>query len=189
MLEDLLKEKKVFKLVCGAGNEDIKEVEKLVTLYSKAGCEIFDLSASPDVVDAAKRGIQNSGITNDRYLCVSIGIKGDPHVSKAFIKETCKKCGKCEILCPQSAIKYYKVNQSKCIGCGKCQKNCPHIEMKDCAKTPQEILPSVIEKGIDCIELHASGFDEEDVIEKWNYIKSNFSGIQRLCIPEKFDFM
>ena len=182
MLEDLLKEKKVFKLVCGAGNEDIKEVEKLVTLYSKAGCEIFDLSANPDVVDAAKKGIQNSGITKDRYLCVSVGIKGDPHVSKAYIKETCKKCGKCEILCPQSAIKYYKVNQSKCIGCGKCQKNCPHIEMKDCAKTPQEILPSVIEKGIDCIELHASGFDENDVLEKWNYIKNNFDGMQSLCI-------
>lgn len=182
MLEDLLKNKNVFKLVCGAGNEDVKDVEKLVTLYSKAGCEIFDLSANPDVIDAAKRGLINSGVTKDRFLCVSVGIKGDPHVSKAFINDTCKKCGKCEILCPQNAIKYYKVNTSKCIGCGRCKSNCSHIIMQDRAKQLDEILPSVIKKGIDCLELHASGFDENDVIEKWNYIKSNFSGIQSLCI-------
>ena len=30
MLKDLLEDKKCFKLVCGAGNEDADEVEKLV---------------------------------------------------------------------------------------------------------------------------------------------------------------
>ena len=81
MLEDLLKENKCFKLVCGAGNEDAIEVEKLVALYSKAGCKFFDLSAKPEIVDAAKRGLED----REGYLCVSAGIKGDPHVRKAYI--------------------------------------------------------------------------------------------------------
>ena len=50
MLEDILKNKNCFKLVCGAGNEDKNEVEKLVYLYSKAGCNIFDISANIDVI-------------------------------------------------------------------------------------------------------------------------------------------
>ena len=45
MLKDLLDAKKCFKLVCGAGNEDADDVKKLVTLYAKAGCRFFDLSA------------------------------------------------------------------------------------------------------------------------------------------------
>lgn len=39
MLKELLEAKKCFKLVCGAGNEDASEVEKLVALYSAAGCK------------------------------------------------------------------------------------------------------------------------------------------------------
>ena len=85
MLKDLLDKKQCFKLVCGAGNEDASEVEKLVTIYSKAGCNFFDLCAKPEIVDAAKKGLQNAGITNDRYLCVSVGIDGDPHITKACI--------------------------------------------------------------------------------------------------------
>lgn len=40
-LKDLLESGKFFKLVCGAGNEDANEVEKLVKLYSAAGCKFF----------------------------------------------------------------------------------------------------------------------------------------------------
>ena len=48
MLKDLFEQKKCFKLVCGAGNEDIDEVEKLVTIYSLAGCNFFDVCAKPE---------------------------------------------------------------------------------------------------------------------------------------------
>ena len=54
-LKDLLESGKFFKLVCGAGNEDANEVEKLVKLYSVAGCKFFDLSAKEEIVDAAKK--------------------------------------------------------------------------------------------------------------------------------------
>lgn len=189
MLLDLFKEKKCFKLVCGAGNEDATEVEKLVTLYSKAGCNFFDLCAKPEIVDAAQRGLERAGINENRYLCCSVGIKGDPHVSKAIIHEDkCVKCGKCKSECLQLAIYEepisYKINKTRCIGCGKCTKVCPKqaIEMTSEFKNLKEVLPSIIKKGIDCIEFHALGEDENEVDEKWNDINALYNGPLSICI-------
>ena len=95
MLKDLLDNKNCFKLVCGAGNEDAIEVEKLVLIYSMAGCRFFDVCAKSEVVDAAIRGLKRAGHDNDSYICVSVGIEGDPHITKACIdSEKCIKCGK-----------------------------------------------------------------------------------------------
>lgn len=189
MLLDLFKNKKCFKLVCGAGNEDATEVEKLVTLYSKAGCNFFDLCAKPEIVDAAKRGLERAGVKNDRYLCVSVGIQGDPHVSKALVDEkNCIKCGKCLKLCLQNALheteKSYKVNKTRCIGCGKCAKECPKkcIKMTSEFKNLKEVLPPIIAKGVDCIEFHALGEDEKEVDEKWNDINNLYNGPLSICI-------
>ena len=126
MLKDLLENKKCFKLVCGAGNEDVAEVEKLVTIYSLAGANFFDVCANANVVDAAKRGLKRAGITKDRYLCVSVGIDGDPHITKARIDESkCIKCKICISNCPHEAIdKNIKINETRCIGCSICANNC-----------------------------------------------------------------
>ena len=186
MLKDLFEEKKCFKLVCGAGNEDAQEVERLVTIYSLAGCNFFDLCAKPEIVDAAKRGLQRAGIEKDRYLCVSVGIDGDPHITKAIIdQEKCVKCGKCKTVCPHDAIielDKYKVKKARCIGCGQCAKNCPKqaIIMESQLQDYKEILPKLIAKGIDCIEFHAISTDENDVMDKWNQINNAFDGM--LCI-------
>ena len=186
MLKDLLERKKCFKLVCGAGNEDAIEVEKLVTIYSKAGCNFFDVCTKPEIVDAAKRGLKNAGIKQDRYLCVSVGIAGDPHITKAIIdQEKCVKCGKCKITCPHDAIiefDKYKVKKERCIGCSLCAKSCPKsaISMKSQLMNYDEMLPKLIEKGLDCIEFHAISDDEFDVDEKWEIINKLFDGM--LCI-------
>lgn len=175
----LLDEGKCFKLVCGAGNEDAQEVEKLVALYSKAGCKFFDLSAKPEIVEAAKRGLQE----REGYLCVSVGIKGDPHVRKAQIDyEKCAGCHKCEEICPQKTIKHCKVKSARCIGCGKCFEVCRHgaISFVSENKDLREVLPELIKLGIDCIELHAMG-ESDDWIEKWDYINSVYDGILSIC--------
>lgn len=180
MLEDLLKSNKCFKLVCGAGNEDATEVEKLVKLYSSAGCKFFDLSAKPEIVDAAKRGLED----REGYLCVSVGIKGDPHVRKACIDgEKCVGCHKCEEICPQKAIRGSKINKVRCIGCGKCEKVCRHDAISYISenKDLREVLPPLIEKGIDCIELHAMGENNDEVFEKWGYINEIFDGLLSIC--------
>ena len=186
MLKDLLDAKKCFKLVCGAGNEDALEVEKLVTIYSKAGCNFFDVCAKPEIVDAAKRGLKNAGIEQDRYLCVSVGIAGDPHITKAVIdQEKCVKCGKCKVTCPHDAVielDKYKVKKERCIGCSLCASVCPKgaISMEAQLMNYDEMLPKLIEKGIDCIEFHAISDDEFDVDAKWKIINELFDGM--LCI-------
>ncbi|MBO5947869.1 4Fe-4S binding protein [bacterium] len=183
MLLDLFEQRKVFKLVCGAGNEDATEVEKLVFLYSKAGCNFFDLCAKPEIVDAAKKGLERAGIKENRYICVSVGISGDPHVSKAHIDtKRCIKCGASSAICPQNAICFenneFYVNKSRCIGCGKCFDVCPQncIERINCAKDLKEILPEIIAKGIDCIELHVVGTDEKEVDTKWKDLNDLYDG-------------
>lgn len=183
MLKDLLEAKKCFKLICGAGNEDVKEVANLVALYAKAGCKFFDLSASEEIIDAAKRGLKFAGV-NDAYLCISIGIKNDPHVNKAVVDyDKCISCYSCDSVCPQKAIKYAKVKKIRCIGCGKCAKICPKgaISFVSEEKDLQEVLPPLIENGIDCIELHAMGLNDEEIEEKWEYLNTVFGGILSIC--------
>ena len=180
MLSDLLKEKKCFKLVCGAGNEDAEEIEKLVALYSKAGCNFFDLCAKPEIIESAKRGLDFAGIKQDRYLCVSIGISGDPHASKAEINpELCIACCNCNAVCIQNAITFdekCKVNRTRCIGCGNCIKICPQNAIKriDCAKDIEEILPPLVKMGIDCVEFHIIGDNEEEIFTKWEKINKKW---------------
>lgn len=183
MLEDLLKENKGFKLICGAGNENTQEVYELVKIYATAGCKFFDLSANSDVVLAAKKAICDVGI-NDAYICISVGLKNDPHVSKASINfDNCKMCGKCEEICPQKAINKFKVNEKKCIGCNKCYKVCKNNAITFYSKEQnlEEILPSLIELGIDCIEFHAMGTDENEIQEKWQIINKLYSGMLSIC--------
>lgn len=184
MLQDILNNKTCFKLVCGAGNEDTKEVEKLVYIYSLAGANFFDVCANPDVVDAAKKGLARAGIKENRYLCVSVGIEGDPHITKAQIdKEKCSKCAICVAKCPHQAIdKNIAINEKRCIGCSICKINCPNdaIKMETKLQNYDEILPKLISKGIDCIEFHAISKNEADVLNKWDIINSTFDGI--VCI-------
>ena len=186
MLKDLFEDKRCFKLVCGAGNEDAEEVEKLVTIYSLAGCNFFDVCAKSEIVDAAKKGLLNAGITKDRYLCVSVGIDGDPHITKAFInKEKCMTCGACKAVCNHDAVLFdngFEVLKERCLGCGHCADICPQkaISMESKIIDYKEVLPQLIKKGIDCIEFHAISEDENDVDDKWAQINEMFEGM--LCI-------
>lgn len=184
MLKDLLNSKKGFKLVCGAGNEDVIEVEKLVTIYSLAGCRFFDISANTDIVDATKRGLARSKKDKESYICISVGIAGDPHITKANIDSTrCIKCESCISICKNEAIsKNIKIIKERCLGCGQCEKICHSgaISMKTKLQDYNEILPELIKKNIDCIEFHAISTNEFDVDEKWQIINNNFDGM--LCI-------
>ena len=189
MLEDLLRQNKCFKLVCGAGNEDVQEVERLVYLYSKAGCRFFDLSANIDVIKSAKRGIHLAEMSENCYLCVSIGIAGDPHTSKAQIDtKLCSKCKTCINICPQYAIaennEFCQVKKEACIGCTKCIKICPNnaISMYTRPFDIDEFIPEILNEVIDCIEFHANIENETQVMEKWKTLNNIYDGILSICI-------
>jgi ferredoxin len=190
ILKEILKDRKFFKLVCGAGNEDIQEVRKLAFVYTLAGAHMLDLSANIDVVRAAKEGVRfafeiapklGKKIRFSPYLNVSIGLKGDPHVRKAKIDlVVCTKCGLCVKKCPQEAIEDFIVKEYKCIGCGECEKVCKFAAISfihkrvDFSKT----LPACVAEGVETMELHAVIEDEEAVFADWgllnNLIKNNF---------------
>ncbi len=183
MLKELLDTKHCFKLVCGAGNEDVEEIKRLVYVYAIAGCRFFDLSANEDVIAAAREALDMAKVY-DAYLCVSVGIKNDPHIKKALIDyERCVNCGACEAACPQGAIKDAKIKKEKCVGCGKCWKVCSRAAISYISeeKKLDEVLPPIVEKGIDCIELHATGLDEEEIFSKWQYICDNYEGLLSIC--------
>ena len=183
MLYDLFKEKRCFKLICGAGNEDVKEVEKLVYLYSLSGANFFDVCAKPEVVMAAKRGLERAGIKEDRYLCVSVGAESDKHFCKAQIKqELCAQCSLCTSVCTQKAIETqnskYIIDEKRCIGCSKCIEACPNnaIELIHKSTDYKEVLPPLIELGLDCIEYHILGDEGDSLFQKWDEINSRFNG-------------
>ena len=178
----------MFKLVCGAGNEDAESVKRLVFVYSKAGCKFFDISARKEVLNAAKEGAKIAGAVNVRY-CVSVGIKGDPHISKAFInEEKCTKCGKCVDICPNDAVKKPPlIYEEKCIGCSKCEKVCPEnaVKMRDKDVDISQILPEMIKDGVSVIELHVMGHDDADLEKKWKIINDCNPKYVSICIDRE----
>ena len=179
MLKTLLDSKKCFKLVLGAGNEDLKHIEKLVKLYYQAGCRFFDLCMSEDVAEKVKEACPEA------LLCFSAGIKDDPHTYKAKINsKNCKKCGLCGNVCIQNAIEAFEIDEKKCIGCLKCVEECKPNAIVSFSKSKniQETLPSVLKYSPACIELHLCSEDENEVDEKWKFVNENFDGIVSICI-------
>ena len=179
MLEALLKSNKCFKLVLGAGNEDIKSIEKLLKVYYEAGCRFFDLCMDEKVAKIAKKTCPNA------IFCFSYGIKDDPHTIKAQINSSrCSNCLCCEDICIQNAIKNGYVDETKCVGCRQCLSVCHHNAIQTYSKTKdlKEVLPKVLPYKPQCIELHATSDNNEEIEKNWNYISETYDGIMSLCI-------
>ena len=204
-LATLLKQKNCFKLICGAGNENLQEIERLVAVYAAAGCRFFDLANDIQVLQAAQRGLDFAIPKEEQthYLfCVSIGTKGDQHVQKAVMKArgqegrkaNCLTCGDCVRVCPQSAIRSARGQEGKrasieifekyCIGCGKCVNVCSKnlIELKTNTEE-KTCLPALLPScPLACIELHASDTNENEVDEIWDDLNKNFDGMLSICL-------
>ncbi len=178
----------MFKLVCGAGNEDTESVKRLVYVYAKSGCRFFDLSARKEILASAKEALKLANV-NDATLCVSVGIKGDPHITKAKIDETkCLKCGSCLNSCLNDAIlSSITVDEKKCIGCGNCARNCSAgaISMFDKDVNVKGILPYMVQNGVEVLELHIMGHDKKDLAAKWKVINECKPKFASICIDRE----
>ena len=185
-LKDYIDSNFCFKLILGANNENYEEIKKLTALYSAAGCRFFDINASKEAILAAKEGFKLSG-KDDCFLCISIGGKNDPHLSKCkILNDKCIKCKKCLADCIQNAIfekeELILIDEKKCIGCAKCLNNCPKSAIKRYYKSSEwgDFLPE-IKNDCDCIEFHIVSNDIDDINEKWDYLCNNFEGILSIC--------
>jgi len=187
-LQVYLENKKCFKLICGAGNKNLDEITRLCALYAAAGCRFFDLNASVEAIRAAKEGIKIAK-KEECFICVSVGTKNDPHLSKCKIDTTkCLSCGNCEDVCIQKAINKasdsYIISEERCIGCGKCMEVCPVQAIERYSKeiSFSEILPPLIKEDIDCIEYHTITDNEEEVMQGWKEITDIFDGVLSVCL-------
>lgn len=195
---DLLGSSQFFKLVCGAGNEDSNEVYKLAFIYTLAGCKGFDVSATPEVVKACRKGIEEAVSFSNKYwadetdlpyITVSVGMKGDHHVRKAIIiPDACVECNLCIPVCPTDAIpSTLKVIEPLCIGCGNCEAVCPPaanaITYRHNAKTLETVLPECVSAGAESIELHAGVPDDETTMEEWKTVCNSVpDGMVSMCL-------
>ncbi len=178
----------MFKLVCGAGNEDCESVKRLVFVYACAGCKLFDISARKEILESAKEGGKLAG-KNDIQYCVSIGIKGDKHITKAKINTSkCIKCANCVRNCPNDAIlSSVVIDEKKCIGCGICYEKCPSgaITMEEKDVNYREVLPYMVNNGVKYIELHIMGHDKADLAQKWKVINDCNPEFASICIDRE----
>lgn len=186
--KDFLDKKNCFKLICGAGNENYEEIKRHCYLYAKSGCKFFDINASIEALNSAKEGCKLAGV-NDAFFCISVGINDDPHFQKAKINNKyCKNCGICKKVCLQNAILYNNtgnsIDKKKCIGCKKCFNICSQnaIEMYSINKSYLDIIPKLINIGIDCIEIHTVSNNYEAVKQTIDEVTSIYSGPISICL-------
>lgn len=191
-MRDLLAHGAYFKLVCGAGNENAQEVERLAMVYTLAGANGYDVSATPAVVRACVSGIDKAyawaeargqAIPVRPFITVSVGMPGDHHVRKAYIVDDCVACGKCLPVCPTDAIpKDFNIIRDLCIGCGNCEAACPPkvaaIRYEHNDRALREVLPQCLEAGAENIELHAAVPDDDAILEEWKVVAE--------CQPNNF---
>jgi ferredoxin len=173
-----------FKLVCGAGNADAREVERLAAIYTLAGANGFDVAAVPEVVAACMAGIDRAyvlagglGVTIPvrPFITVSVGVPGDHHVRKALITDACVACNRCIPACPTDAIPAdLVVIRDRCIGCGACEAACPPriaaIAYEHDEKGLRDTLPRCLAAGAENIELHAAVPDDEAIMDEWRIV-------------------
>ncbi len=186
-LKELLESKQCIKLVCGAGNEDVESIERLVHIYTLAGIRYFDISANIQVLRAVRNKLKELGV--EGFINVSYGIAGDPHIKKLFISDKCIGCGACNRQCPTNAI-YFSPNHNKmkviaerCIGCEKCIPFCRFEAMHMISKPIpiKDTLSELVKEGIDSVELHANGTQDE-IFYKLSEIESHFDGLISICM-------
>ena len=197
VLKNLLDNKKYFKVICGAGNENPEEVKRLSIIYTLAGAKGIDISANPNIVKSCMEGIDyafqisnklNIDIGIRPFITVSVGMPGDHHVRKATINlDKCVTCNLCIAICPTDAIPTELIiEQDKCIGCGYCSAVCPQndiISYHHDEKSLIDILPKCIDAGAENIELHAGVADDDIVLKEWTLINTiNPNNFNSMCL-------
>ena len=188
-LSKTLDKQKIFKLVLGLGNQDLKEIEEIVKIYALAGTDMIDINSSQEVVHTVFNSIKKAGLSIDNfYYTISLGMSGDTHIQKCHINpQKCKRCGKCVKKCPRNAIvwgeKYPEVLEAKCIGCKKCD-DCKAISFCELNQNIEEIIELANKYNIDCVELHLSTKKIPD--KEIKYIINNFKGLMSLCLDRKY---
>lgn len=166
-------DRRYFKLICGANFTDYPQLRYLSAVYALAGCDMIDVAATPEAVEAAMAGINDaralaSGFpgATEPVVMVSVTASDDPHCRLAVkIEERCSWiCPHCRDACPHGAIdEGFNILADKCVGCDLCVPACPYeaIEMAHVPFNPS--LTQLWEMGARALELHTGGGDRAEL--------------------------
>jgi Pyruvate/2-oxoacid:ferredoxin oxidoreductase delta subunit len=188
-----LEKNRYFKTIIGASVQDGNLITAESFVYTLAGANAIDISAFPESVKAAQKGLELAqriapelGIDVDTppAIFVSVTKPGDPHALKSRIDlDKCVGCLKCVKVCPDGCISKERiVDLPACRGCDWCQKVCP-VDAIDMAPLSNEdyrtVIDSCFKAGADFVELHLSDAKVEE-------IRQIFNDLADLIPPEMF---
>ncbi len=160
-----LRERRMFKLICGATYSDYEAVSKYSEIFSLAGAHIIDICAHPTVVAAAKNGIATSGVPAEKQPAIMVSLSldhgVDPHFRRVNLdSQSCDSCGLCIPACPTQAFKIQEgklaYTKELCYGCGTCLPLC-HVDALTTSPIQAfqpAILPELWDLGARCLEIH-----------------------------------
>jgi Fe-S-cluster-containing hydrogenase component 2 len=159
-----------FKLICGASFQHLPAVRNLSLVYTLAGADCIDLAPDPAVIATASEGVkaalelapQLGYAPTKPWLMVSLNDGEDPHFRKATLDPLLclVDCPQpCVSICPAQAIAFSEqagVIADRCYGCGRCLPICPieQITAQTHHASVECILPLILEKQIDAVEIH-----------------------------------
>jgi Fe-S-cluster-containing hydrogenase component 2 len=183
-----------FKLICGASSQHIPTIRSCAIAYAIAGADCIDLAADPAIILAVKDAIDQIQIQYPQvnpWLMVSLNDGEDPHFRKAeFDPLLCPRdCDRpCEKVCPTSAIQFNPefsgVIDERCYGCGRCLPICPiqSIQARSYIYAPEIIVPTVLNLGIDAIEIHTQIGRSADFAKLWQTLKPNLHLLKLIAV-------
>lgn len=156
-----LNEGRFFKVICGASYRNADFVATLAQIFTAGGAHCIDVGAKPEMVEAALRGIAQTGIAPERapLVMVSIGINQDVHflrVEKDF--DRCDSNGYCANACPHEVFVGSEIRLENCLGCDHCVIACPTKALSLVARDPlaevRSRLKACLDAGARALEVH-----------------------------------
>jgi Fe-S-cluster-containing hydrogenase component 2 len=186
-----------FKLICGASFHHLPSVRELAFLYTLAGADCIDVAADPAIVRAAQQGIQRAQAEDPQagspWLMVSVNDGEDVHFRKAVL--TAPVCPAdcpqpCLAVCPPHALTQaalpaqVHIQTELCYGCGRCEPVCPHrrIATFGYQVALSEVLPPLVELGIQAVEIHTCIGRQRPFEELWGSLKPWLPQLQAISI-------
>ena len=157
-----------FKLIGGANFTDYSQLRELVAIYAQAGCDLIDVAATPEAVQAAISGIQAAGASAPLVM-VSVTASDDPHCHQAVQNplKCSHLCPHCLNACPHGAIaEDLTILPARCVGCGLCLPPCPYEAIALEARPFNPSLDQLWELGARGLELH-TGSGRISELEAW----------------------
>ncbi len=164
--QSALKAKSFHKLIIGAALKDFKLIENFSYIFTHAQVNALDISAFPNSVIYAKKGIEKALHENpnlsEPLLMISVNIGEDPHFRRIVLNvENCTECLACIPSCPadafyQSPEANFNYDIDLCYGCGNCLPDCHFtaLDYEHWNSQSPESISNLIELGANAIEIH-----------------------------------